>query len=73
MRERKEEVCVRDSVSVWSGRESERQRKRPRATPLLILFHTAKFSIQHVSQVMESEREREREKREARARSREGG
>jgi len=52
-------VCA--IACVWSGREreSERQKKRPRATQLLILFHTAKFSIQHVSQVMESEGERE--------------
>lgn len=40
----------------------DRRRKRPQSIQLLILFHTAKFSIQHVSLV------RERERREARAR-----
>lgn len=39
-------------------RERGRERESYRATtPLFILFHTAKFSIQHVSPVMEREGE----------------
>ncbi len=70
MREQKEELCARECVCVWGGRglREREERKRPQATQLLILFHAAKFSIQHVSLVME--RERGRETRPARARER---
>lgn len=42
--------------------ESERVEERKRSV-LLILFHTAKFSIQHVSPVIERENQRVRERR----------
>ncbi len=55
-------MCARVCVCMGRKRaEREREeRKRPQATQLLILFHAAKFSIQHVSLVMERERGRER-------------
>ena len=39
--------------------DGERERRREKRTVLLILFHTAKFSIQHVSPVIERGRDEE--------------